>query len=219
MQRTNDRVGKKQISFLLGLIFLVALAGCGGAPAAGGEPGNVLIQVEAASLEEGATRDEEDCGLVRINGNDWSASQQSWVEEGSQVSIEAQAEDGWDFDGWYENGEKVSSSAEFQFLADTAKDFDALFSENPSGDITEDVGGTGPYTVNIIIHNKTAYDIMAEIDLQDFSSSVLGSNATLTLLNALPGGMLEIFYRVGSVWDLWTQLEIYGNMTVTLSGE
>lgn len=48
-------------------------------------------------------------------------------ENGKKVTITAAADDGYEFDGWYSNGVKVSSSAKYTFKANENASFSAVF--------------------------------------------------------------------------------------------
>ncbi len=48
-------------------------------------------------------------------------------ENGKRVTITATANDGYEFDGWYSNGNKISDKAKYTFIANANNNFTAVF--------------------------------------------------------------------------------------------
>ena len=65
-------------------------------------------------------------GVVAVNGNGTSVT----IDEKSQVTLSASANNGYTFDGWYLNGVCVSTAAEYSFVVTANAQYVAMFNEN-----------------------------------------------------------------------------------------
>lgn len=74
-------------------------------------------------------------GDVRINAGDWSTHQQTMVDIGSHVTVEARANEGYEWEGWYEGNTKVTNQAVYSFDAtDQNRSLTASFQAAIPGD-------------------------------------------------------------------------------------
>ena len=65
-------------------------------------------------------------GVVAVNGKGTSVT----IDEKSQVTLSASANNGYTFDGWYLNGVCVSTAAEYSFVVTANAQYVAMFNEN-----------------------------------------------------------------------------------------
>ena len=65
-------------------------------------------------------------GVVAVNGKGTSVA----IDEKSQVTLSASANNGYTFDGWYLNGVCVSTAAEYSFVVTANAQYVAMFNEN-----------------------------------------------------------------------------------------
>ncbi|MBR5813655.1 MAG: hypothetical protein IKY37_04315 [Bacteroidaceae bacterium] len=65
-------------------------------------------------------------GVVAVNGKGTSVT----IDEKSQVTLSASANNGYTFDGWYLNGVCVSTVAEYSFVVTANAQYVAMFNEN-----------------------------------------------------------------------------------------
>jgi len=95
---------------------------------------------------------------VRINGGTWGDSKSAAVNAGSQVTLEARAENGWSFEGWYDGTARVSQSAAYTFNANANKTYKANFSGSTTSVLLRNLGQEGaltePGNVYNIIDNR-----------------------------------------------------------------
>ncbi|HPE70511.1 MAG TPA: SUMF1/EgtB/PvdO family nonheme iron enzyme, partial [Thermotogota bacterium] len=75
-------------------------------------------------------------GDVRINEGSWGDQKSVTVQRGTLVELEAQPEDGWEFDGWYEGETQLSETLLYQVEAQANRTFQAKFTEIPTYTIT-----------------------------------------------------------------------------------
>ncbi len=74
-------------------------------------------------------------GDVRVNSGDWSTHQQANLDIGSQVTVEARANEGYEWEGWYEGNTKASDQAVYVFDApDQNRSLKASFQEAIPGE-------------------------------------------------------------------------------------
>ncbi|HRW93927.1 MAG TPA: glucoamylase family protein [Thermotogota bacterium] len=112
------------------LLFVVALLGCvndGGADFAQW----VTLTVRAEENPGGGViQRQEAFGKVRINQGEWGITKSETLAVGSQVTVEAAAEEGWHFLGWFRTEVLVSENTQYQVVVDTDQDFTARFVED-----------------------------------------------------------------------------------------
>ncbi|MBQ5644622.1 MAG: hypothetical protein IIV04_02860 [Bacteroidaceae bacterium] len=98
-------------------------------------------------------------GVIAVNGKDTSVT----VEEKSQVTLSATANDGYTFDGWYCNGVCVSTVAEYSFAVSANAQYVARFKdvvvepEEPQVDVLTD--GAVYQILNVNYTNPQKYII------------------------------------------------------------
>ncbi|HPE70311.1 MAG TPA: SUMF1/EgtB/PvdO family nonheme iron enzyme, partial [Thermotogota bacterium] len=68
-------------------------------------------------------------GNVRIDDGEWEDETSVTVPRDTEVTLEADAANGWDFNGWFEGSTKVSDNEIFQVVAEEDKTYSAKFSE------------------------------------------------------------------------------------------
>lgn len=66
---------------------------------------------------------------------------------GDHVTVIARPDDGYDFDGWYQNGKKISSSTKYSFTVTENRDLQAIFTivEQDGGDTIDNIDGESDY--------------------------------------------------------------------------
>ncbi len=113
------------VGILIASIFL--MTACGGI-SPGPTPLQVTITVSVMPLEEAHSRNALYGGEVRIDGGLWTdQSQSKTVFVGTYISLEAQAYEGYQFEGWYEGTTKVSASNPLNFPAIASRTIRARF--------------------------------------------------------------------------------------------
>jgi hypothetical protein len=78
--------------------------------------------------------------------NVFPEAQESY-EEGTNVTVIAQPNEGWEFAGWYENGELLSTSSQYGFAIDHNTELVAMFEQLLVLDIEFNIQGGGDVTV------------------------------------------------------------------------
>lgn len=109
------------------IVSILMMTACGGI-SPGPTPLQVTITVSVMPLEETHSRIALYGGAVRIDGGLWTdQSQSKTVFLGTYVSLEAQAYEGYQFEGWYEGTTQISSSNPLNFPAVTSRTIRARF--------------------------------------------------------------------------------------------
>ena len=99
-------------------------------------------------------------------------------DEGSKITLKATPNSGWEFEGWYENGTKVSTNENYTFTVSSARTLQAIFKEKPqksdiitiTGVITEGIvinvpkGGNFKFPTNMIIKSENLRRVYAHVD-------------------------------------------------------
>ncbi len=92
-------------------------------------------------------------GDVRINGGTWGDNKSVAVNVGSQETLEARAENGWSFEGWYDGTARVSQSAAYTFNANTSKTYKANFLKSTTSTLLRNLGHEGSLTEPANVYN------------------------------------------------------------------
>ena len=89
-----------------------------------------LIFEDGETLEPTEILNEEEISIYNIEINTTrggSANTSQTAKSGDYVNVNATANAGWDFDGWYENGKLVSTDKEYSFVVKSDRNLEARF--------------------------------------------------------------------------------------------
>lgn len=91
------------------------------------------------------TTKEESYSIKLVSKGGGTVSGAGTYKDGENVTIVATPDDGYQFDGWYSNGAKISSTQKYSFTATENTSISAVFSiaptEAPDNDTNEDLQG------------------------------------------------------------------------------
>ncbi|HPE70147.1 MAG TPA: SUMF1/EgtB/PvdO family nonheme iron enzyme, partial [Thermotogota bacterium] len=128
MRKKGGQAARELVLMVAISIWILVMAGCGGTAGAVPE-GQVRLTVNVAEMENArGTRDDE-CGRVRIDEGVWGTNRSILVDPGTQATIEAAAEEGWRFEGWYLGENRVSGLSIFQLTLNADRTYTAKFTQ------------------------------------------------------------------------------------------
>ena len=111
-------------------------------------PDMYTISVEASPVSRGD---------VRINGGEWENSEQLELQKGSKVEVEALANPGSRFDGWYEDEELLTGDASCSWSVKQDRHLVARFSPIPGTVKWQFSAGNTIWTCAVIATDGTLY--------------------------------------------------------------
>ncbi|HPE70149.1 MAG TPA: SUMF1/EgtB/PvdO family nonheme iron enzyme [Thermotogota bacterium] len=140
MRGATGKQARKLGILTIVLVWMLAIVGCGGT--AGAVPDvQVRLTVNVAEMENARGARDGECGRVRIDEGAWGTNRSILVDPGTQATIEAAAEEGWEFEGWYLGQTRVSENPTYQVEVNFNQTFTATFSQ-PDQNVTFWMGNT-----------------------------------------------------------------------------
>ena len=98
-------------------------------------------------------------------------------EEGSSCTVVATPAEGYQFDGWFENGQLVSNNASYTFTVERARTLVAQFAERPDSDFANVTAGGEAWSANKEGYTSTSIQIAGDCSTQGATKcSLIQSN-------------------------------------------
>jgi len=133
------------------------------------------------------------------------------------VNVVATPNNGWHFDGWFENGVRINSNTGYRFQATRHRHLEARFSRNGSGQASTPQTPTQPSTPQQpSIPSTPSQPQLTVIDTLDGNWHVtIPSNHRVNLFSSATSTAVTTFYRAGSVSGLNANRQITFSNTAT----
>lgn len=154
---------------------------------------------------------------VTVSGKGYATDSMA-VTKGDYVTLEATPEDGYKFDGWYENNKRVSKEKTYSFVAKEEHTFVAKFSKNkPSVISTIETDYTWDFNINkyLRLNEDLEYEItykssdpsVATVDEDGYITTVGRGTTLITSTIVYENGETEVqLNNVEVVYNWWQWL-------------